>query len=105
MGINILKSEEEISGVKFIVPAIIFCASFTKKQFIIYCYLLYLAENKDKFCISPLDISNALDFSPSSVINHLRTLNARGYIGIPEFNTGNSINKYRYLTINMGNLR
>jgi len=104
MGITIDKKEEELEGIKFIIPAIIFCASFTKKQFIIFCYLLYLSGNKESIHITPLEISYALDFSPSSVINHLRTLNARGYIGVsPPFD--NLTSKYDIFTVNIGNLR
>jgi DNA-binding MarR family transcriptional regulator len=103
MGINIMKEEEELEKIKFIIPAIIFDASFTKKQFIIFCYLLYLSEINESIHITPLEISEALDFSPSSIINHLRTLNVRGYIGVsPPFS--NRTNKYDVVTISKGNL-
>ncbi|MCJ7444245.1 MAG: hypothetical protein MUO26_06910 [Methanotrichaceae archaeon] len=104
MTINIGKSLEELERIRINIPAILF-SGLTKKEFIICCYLLYLAGDKDVLETSPYNLSDELGFSPSSIVNHLRTLNNRGYIGVLPSLIDICIDKYNYLTINVHNLR
>src|SRR4030042_3319944 len=102
MGINIEKEEDELVNIRFNIPAILFGGGLTKKQFIICCYLLFLAGNKEYLNITPLRIAQELDFSPTAVLNHLHILQKRGYIGFLE--ESSTPTKYVLLTINLHNL-
>ena len=99
MSIYIGSPEDELKKARISIPAILFGSGLTKKQFIICCYLLFLARDGKVWNITANKISEALGFSPTAVLRHLSILRGRGYIGFQEGSS--TMGKYGVITIDM----